>query len=114
MKSSIVQAYKEGLWERLKPSNTVHDELNFPYLTPTRECMVAFYRMAEVMRTSVKGLKVPLEAEIELGENWASTKTIPEWLEIRKEEPEKWAKLSSELRTSVEICEQLLAEGTVE
>ena len=114
LKSSIVQAYKEGLWERLKPSNTVHDELNFPYLTPTRECMIAFYRMAEVMRTSVKGLKVPLEAEIELGENWASTKTIPEWLEIRKEEPEKWAKLSSELRTSVEICEQLLAEGTVE
>ena len=114
LKSSIVQAYKEGLWERLKPSNTVHDELNFPYLTPTRECMIDFYRMAEVMRTSVKGLKVPLEAEIELGENWASTKTIPEWLEIRKEEPEKWAKLSSELRTSVEICEQLLAEGAVE
>ena len=113
LKSSIVQAYKEGLWERLKPSNTVHDELNFPYLTPTRECMVDFYRMAEVMRTSVKGLKVPLEAEIELGENWASTKTIPEWLEIRKEEPEKWAKLSSELRASVEICEQLLAEGAV-
>ena len=114
LKASIVQAYKEGLWERLKPSNTVHDELNFPYLTPTRECMIDFYRMAEVMRTSVKGLKVPLEAEIELGEDWASTKTIPEWLEIRKEEPEKWAKLSSELRTSVEICEQLLAEGTVE
>ena len=114
LKSSIVQAYKEGLWERLKPSNTVHDELNSPYLTPTRECMVDFYRMAEVMRTSVKGLKVPLEAEIELGENWASTKTIPEWLEIRKEEPEKWAKLSSELRTSVEICEQLLTEGAVE
>lgn len=113
LKSSIVQAYKEGLWERLKTSNTVHDELNFPYLTPTRECMIDFYRMAEVMRTSVKGLKVPLEAEIELGEDWASTKTIPEWLEIRKEEPEKWAKLSSELRTAVEICEQLLAEGAV-
>ena len=114
LKSSIVQAYKEGLWERLKPSNTVHDELNFPYLTPTRECMIDFYRMAEIMRTSVKGLKVPLEAEIELGEDWASTKTIPAWLEIRKEEPEKWAKLSSELRTAVEICEQLLAEGAVE
>lgn len=113
LKSSIVQAYKEGLWERLKTSNTVHDELNFPYLTPTRECMIDFYHMAEVMRTSVKGLKVPLEAEVELGENWASTKTIPEWLEIRKEEPEKWAKLSSELRASVEICEQLLAEGAV-
>ena len=113
LKSSIVQAYKEGLWERLKVANTVHDELNFPYLTPTKECMIDFYRMAEVMRTSVKGLRVPLEAEIELGENWASTKTISEWLEIRKEEPEKWAKLSSELRTSVEICEELVAKGEV-
>ena len=113
LKSSIVQAYKEGLWERLKVANTVHDELNFPYLTPTKECMIDFYRMAEVMRTSVKGLRVPLEAEIELGENWASTKTISEWLEIRKEEPEKWAKLSSELRTSIEICEELVAKGEV-
>lgn len=113
LKSSIVQAYKEGLWERLKVANTVHDELNFPYLTPTKECMIDFYRMAEVMRTSVKGLRVPLEAEIELGENWASTKTISEWLEIRKEEPEKWAKLSSELRTSVEICKELVAKGEV-
>lgn len=113
LKSSIVQAYKEGLWERLMPANTVHDELNFPYLKPTRECMIDFYRMAEVMRTSVKGLRVPLEAEIELGENWASTKTIPEWLEIREKEPEKWASLSAELKEAVGICEKLLSEKAV-
>lgn len=113
LKSSIVQAYKEGLWERLKTANTVHDELNFPYLVPTRECMIDFYRMAEIMRTSVKGLKVPLEAEIELGDNWASTKTIPEWLEVRTESPDKWEKLSDELKESVLICEQLLKEGAV-
>ena len=113
LKSSIVQAYKEGIWEKLKPSNTVHDELNFPYLEPTRECMIDFYRMAQIMRTSVKGLRVPLEAEIELGDNWASTKTIGEWLEVRNNEPEKYAKLSNELRTSIEICEQLLAKGVV-
>ena len=113
LKSAIVQAYKEGIWKELKVANTVHDELNMPYLEPTRECMINFYRMAEIMRTSVKGLRVPLEAEIELGDNWASTKTIGEWVEVRKSEPEKYAKLPSELRTSIEICEQLLAEGVV-
>jgi hypothetical protein len=75
--------------------------------------MIDFYRMAEVMRTSVKGLKVPLEAEIELGENWASTKTIPEWLEVRAESPDKWEELSDELKEAVVICEQLLKEGAV-
>ena len=113
LKSSIVQAYKEGIWEKLKPSNTVHDELNFPYLEPTRECMIDFYRMAEIMRTSVKGLRVPLEAEIELGDNWASTKTIGEWVEVRHNEPEKYNALSEELRSAIAICEQLLAEGVV-
>ena len=113
LKSSIVQAYKEGIWERLRTANTVHDELNFPYLVPTEECMIDFYRMAEIMRTSVKGLRVPLEAEIELGENWASTKEIKDWLEIRDNEPDKWNKLSTELRTAVEICEKLKKEGRV-
>ena len=113
LKSSIVQAYREGIWERLRTANTVHDELNFPYLVPTEECMIDFYRMAEIMRTSVKGLRVPLEAEIELGENWASTKEIKDWLEIRDNEPDKWEKLSEPLRQSVLICEKLIKEGRV-
>ena len=113
LKASIVQAYKEGIWERLKTANTVHDELNFPYLAPTEECMIDFYRMAEIMRTSVKGLRVPLEDELELGENWARTKEIKDWLEIRDNEPDKWDKLSTELRTAVEICEKLKKEGRV-
>ena len=113
LKSSIVQAYKEGIWKRLRTANTVHDELNFPYLVPTEECMIDFYRMAEIMRTSVKGLRVPLEAEIELGDNWASTKEIKDWLEIRDNEPDKWEKLSEPLRQSVLICEKLIKEGRV-
>ena len=75
--------------------------------------MINFYRMAEIMRTSVKGLRVPLEAEIELGDNWASTKTIGEWVEVRHNEPEKYNALSEELRSAIAICEQLLAEGVV-
>ena len=113
LKASIVQAYKEGLWERLRAANTVHDELNFPYLVPTEECMIDFYRMAEIMRTSVPGLRVPLEAEIELGEDWAHTEEIGVWLEVRDNEPDKWNALSPELRKSVEICEKLKKEKRV-
>jgi hypothetical protein len=113
LKLAIVNAYKEGLWEKLKVANTVHDELNMPYLEPTEEDMLNLYRMAELMRTSMPGLRVPLEASPELGDNWASTKTIGEWIEVRKNEPDKYNALSEELRSAIAICEQLLAEGAV-
>lgn len=113
LKSSIVQAYEEGIWERLKTANTVHDELNFPYLVPTEECMIDFYRMAEIMRTSVKGLRVPLEASPELGDNWAETKEVSEWIELKNSNDEAWIKASDTLKKAVLICEKLLQEGKV-
>lgn len=113
LKASIVQAYKEGIWKELKVANTVHDELNMPYLEPTEEKMIALYRMAEIMRTSVPNLRVPLEAEIELGDNWASTKEVPEWIELRDKNDEAWQKASAELKKAVLICERLLLEKRV-
>lgn len=113
LKSSIVQAYKEDIWERLRPANTVHDELNFPYLVPTEECMIDFYRMAEIMRTSVKGLRVPLEASPELGDNWAETKEVSKWIELKNSNDEAWIKASDTLKKAVLICEKLLQEGKV-
>ena len=113
LKASIVQAYKEGIWRTLKVANTVHDELNMPYLEPTEEKMIALYRMAEIMRTSVPNLRVPLEAEIELGDNWASTKEIPDWIESRDNNDEDWQKASDELKKAVNICERLLLEKRV-
>lgn len=113
LKASIVQAYKEGIWKELKVANTVHDELNMPYLEPTEEKMIALYRMAEIMRTSVPNLRVPLEAEIELGDNWASTKEIPAWIESRNNNDEDWQKASDELKKAVNICEKLLLEKRV-
>ena len=113
LKASIVQAYKEGIWKELKVANTVHDELNMPYLEPTEEKMIALYRMAEIMRTSVPNLRVPLEAEIELGDNWASTKEIPDWIESRDNNDEDWQKASDELKKAVNICERLLLEKRV-
>ncbi len=114
LKASIIQAYKEGIWRTLKVANTVHDELNMPYLEPTEEKMIALYRMAEIMRTSVPNLRVPLEAEIELGDNWASTKEIRDWVEIRETDKEAWEKTSPELKQAVSICEKLIKEGRVQ
>ena len=113
LKASIVQAYKEGIWRTLKVANTVHDELNMPYLEPTEEKMIALYRMAEIMRTSVPNLRVPLEASPELGDNWASTKEVSEWIELRDKNDESWLKASSELKQAVNICDKLLKEGRV-
>lgn len=113
LKKAIVQAYKEGIWKTLRVANTIHDELSFPYLEPTEEKMLAFYRMAEIMRNSMPNLRVPLEAEIELGDNWANTEVIPKWLELRDNNNAKWVKASSELKEAVNICEKLLKEGRV-
>ena len=111
LKSSIVRAYKEGLWKKIHVINTVHDELNGS-VKPTEQDMLNVYKMAEIMKTTIP-LKVPLDAEIELGDNWASTKEIKDWLEIRDNEPDKWGKLSEPLRQSVLICEKLIKEGRV-
>lgn len=113
LKASIVQAYKEGTWGTLRVANTVHDELNMPYLEPTEEKMIALYRMAEIMRTSVPNLHIPLEASPELGDNWASTKEVPVWIELRDKNDEAWQKASAELKQAVNICDKLLKEGKV-
>lgn len=113
LKLAIVNAYKKGLWEKLKVANTVHDELNMPYLEPTEEDMLNLYHMAELMRTSMPNLRVPLEASPELGDNWASTKEVPEWIELRDKNDEAWQKASPELKKAVNICDKLLKEGRV-
>ena len=113
LKASIVQAYKEGIWKELKVANTVHDELNMPYLEPTEEQMLALYRMAEIMRTSIPNLRVPLEASPELGDDWASTKEVTEWIELRDKNDEAWQKASAELKQAVNICDKLLKENKV-
>lgn len=113
MKSAIRQSYQEGVFERLKTSNVVHDELNFPYLEPTEEQMIDLYRMAEIMRNAMPTLRVPLEASPELGDNWASTKEVPEWIELRDKNDEAWLKASPELKKAVNICDKLLKEGRV-
>jgi hypothetical protein len=113
LKLAITQAYREGVWKTLRVANTVHDELNMPYLEPTEEHMRALYRMAEIMRTAMPGLRVPLEAEPELGDNWASTKEVSEWIELRDKGDEAWLSASPALKEAVNICGRLLKEKIV-
>jgi DNA polymerase I-like protein with 3'-5' exonuclease and polymerase domains len=114
LKLAITQAYREGVWKTLRVANTVHDELNMPYLEPTEEHMRALYRMAEIMRTAMPGLRVPLEAEIELGDDWAETKEIKDWVKMRENDREAWEKTSPQLKQAVSICERLIKEGRVQ
>ena len=108
LKSSIIRAYKEGIWRKIHVTNTVHDELNGS-VPATEERIRAVYRMAQIMTTTVP-LKVPLEAEPELGENWAGTKTIGEWLKVRDKEPEKWESLSDNLKKAILIADKVRGE----
>ena len=108
LKSSIVRAFREGLWQRINVTNTVHDELNGS-VPVTEERIRDVYRMAQIMTTTVP-LKVPLEAEPELGENWAETKTISDWLEVRDKEPEKWESLSDNIKKAILIADKVRGE----
>lgn len=108
LKSSIIRAYKEGIWRKIHVTNTVHDELNGS-VPATEERIRDVYRMAQIMTTTVP-LKVPLEAEPELGENWAETKTVGKWLEVRDKELEKWESLSDNLKKAILIADKVRGE----
>ena len=110
LKLSIVIAYKEGIWEEINVVNTIHDEL-IGSIPVDEEHIKDVMRMAEIMRTSMPNLRVPLEAEMELGDDWANTKTIDEWLEIRNTDEVKWNSLSDNLRKAILIAEKVRAQN---
>lgn len=110
LKLSIVNAYKEGLWEKINVVNTIHDELNGS-IPVDEEHIKDVMRMAEIMRTSMPNLRVPLEAEVELGDNWANTKTVDDWLEIKNTDEVKWNSLSDNLRKAILIAEKVGAKN---
>lgn len=102
LKTAITQAYEEGLWKNLGVVNTIHDEL-VGSVDVNFDRILDVYKMAHVMRTCVK-LRVPLEAEPEFGDNWASTKTVSEWIEEANKNSEAWIKASKQLKETVRIC----------
>lgn len=112
LKTAIVAAYKEGLWQRINVKNTIHDELNMS-VPPTEQGVLDSFRMCEIMRTSTT-LKVPLEVEPEIGMNWVDVKTVAEWLELRDNNSMEWSRQPKELKDYVEIAEKLNKAGKIE
>lgn len=106
MKSSIVRAYKEGVWKEVHPCNTVHDELNGS-VAPTEEKIRKVYELAKIMTTTVP-TKVPMEAEPEFGMNWAETKTIPDWLSLKG--TVEWDNLPDILKETILIADRVRGE----
>ena len=102
LKTAITQAYEEGLWKNLGVVNTAHDEL-VGSVDVNFDRILDVYKMAHIMRTCVK-LRVPLEAEPEFGDNWASTKTVSEWIEEANKNSESWIKASKQLKETIRIC----------
>ena len=113
LKISIVKAYKEGIWERLKVSNTVHDELGMPYVPVTEQGVLDLYRMAEIMRTAIPTLRVPLEASPEIGSDWYNVKELPEWIKCRDNNDDDWKNTTQDVRDFVAIAEKLYKEGKI-
>lgn len=113
LKTAIVNAYKEGVWERLKVANTIHDELNMPYVPVTEQGVIDLFRMAELMRNAMPTLRVPLEASPEIGTDWYNVKEYPDWIKCRDNKEEDWFTTSQEVRDFVNLTEKLLKEGKI-
>lgn len=78
LKCAIREAYKEGLWSRLKVHNIVHDEFDIS-VEPEEGAVRDVYKMAWIMRNALKLHEVPLEAEPEFGMNWKEVYGVDEW-----------------------------------
>lgn len=70
MKKAMLDAWKAGLFEKIIPHLTVHDELvcSFDDIKDVRE-------LQNIMENTIK-FKVPLIAGPEIGNNWANTKKL--------------------------------------
>ena len=60
--------------------------------------------------TTTIPLNIPLEAEPEFGLNWAETKTVDEWLEIKNSSKEEWEQIPLNLRQAIEIADKIRGE----
>lgn len=100
LKASIVRAYKERVFEKLKIHVTVHDELGGT-LYPTEEQVAQVIKLEDIMENTVK-LSIPLLAEAEFGPNWNDVRSPEEWLSLRDAGSEEWERAGKELQFVVE------------
>ncbi len=82
MKKAMVDCYKAGIFETLALHITVHDELDVS-VPKTKQGVEAFCEMKNLMENALT-LEVPIRAEAELGDSWASANK-ENFREIKKE-----------------------------
>ena len=111
LKSALVRAYKDGLYQRIDMKNTIHDEVNF-CVSPTEQGVLDTFKMTYFMTDTVK-LRVPLICEPEVGTDWVHVKEIPEWIKLRDEGSSEWSNTSQEVRDFIYLCEKLKKEGKI-
>lgn len=70
MKLAMVESYDKGLYDVLDLHLTVHDELDVS-IPPTIEGAEAILDLRNTMEECIK-LKVPVKAEMEIGDSWGS------------------------------------------
>lgn len=105
LKASVVRAYKEEVFKKLKIHVTVHDELGGTVM-PSEEQVREVIKLEDIMENTVK-LKIPLLAEAEFGMNWNDVKSPQEWLSMKG--TPQWETLPEELRYVTETYARLKA-----
>jgi DNA polymerase I-like protein with 3'-5' exonuclease and polymerase domains len=70
MKKAMVDSYKAGVFDVLKPLTTVHDEMNVS-VPDTPEGREAFKELKHIMETCMPEIRVPVIADGGLGKNWS-------------------------------------------
>lgn len=74
MKKAMVEAYKSGVYNILKPHITVHDELD-QSMPNTSEGRDAGMELKRIMENCVQ-LRVPIIADMEVGPNWGELEEV--------------------------------------
>lgn len=81
MKTAMVQAYDDGIFDILPPHMTVHDELDVS-VPETVVGVDAFRELHHIMESALE-LRVPILADPEIGTNWATVDHF-DWDTIRR------------------------------
>lgn len=90
MKKGMYDTYKAGIFDILPPHLTVHDEIDVS-VPKTKEGIEAFVEAKNIMENCIE-LKVPIIADMEVGQNWADLKKLKGDLKFCDDELNKMLK----------------------
>ena len=82
MKKAMVDGYYSGVFDVLFPHITVHDEMDVS-IPETKEGTETAMEFKYIMENCIK-LKVPIKAEMEIGDNWGEVEKVNNLNEIQQ------------------------------